>query len=106
MGNFIHAYCKNCDFKSEFNFGGDRINYRYTQNIPAISKLTNEFVVVNALDKSINLDDFILYNDENLQSSHCVKTIQSFKYVLKTDNNICPKCRFRAMFFDVKFYTD
>ena len=82
------------------------MDYKYTQNIPAIHKLTNEFVVVNVLDKSINLDDFTLYNNENLQSSHSVNTIKSFNYVLKTDNNICPKCRFRAMFFDVKFFTD
>lgn len=106
MGKYIKAYCKNCDFTSEFNFGGNRIDYKYTQNIPAINTLTNEFEVINVLDSSINIENYLLYNNENLQSSQSLNTIKTFDYILKTDNNICPKCRFRTFFFKVLMLTD
>lgn len=106
MGNVIVSKCKNCGFSNKFSYGGVKSSYKTDCPVPAINKETLEFENVNYF-KHKSSDKYLFYTDDVLKGDNENKqTFNDFNLKLNSINNYCPKCKEKALDFEVTIYTD
>lgn len=106
MGNIIATKCKSCGFSNNFNYGGVKSSYKTDCPVPAINKETLEFENVNYF-KHESSDKYLFYTDDVLKGDNENKqTINDFNLKLNSINNYCPKCKEKALTFEITMFTD
>lgn len=106
MGNVIESKCRLCDFTNQFNLGGGRFSYQTNCPVPAINKETLAFENINYLEHK-NSDKYLFYTDDVLKgNNHDNNTINNFDLELNTVNNYCPKCKEKALAFQITMLVD
>lgn len=106
MGNIISAICKDCDFKTKFNYGGNKLNFQVNCPVPAINIKTGQFENVNYKSEKNN-SNYKFYSNKELKgdNKNC-NTLDNFDLKLNTKNNYCPKCKKYSLDFNIIAYTD
>lgn len=106
MGKIIEGKCKICNFKINFNYGGNRLDYQTNYPVPAINIETGKFENINyKIEK--NNTKYKFYTQEELKGNNEENsTIISFNLELNTLNNYCPFCKNYAFDFKIKSLTD
>jgi hypothetical protein len=93
MGKHIKAKCKICNFKTGFNYGGGKYDYKTNDPVPAYNKITNELESVNYYVEKNN-PNYIFYTQIELKGNNEGKNIfRNFNLELNEVNNFCPKCK-------------
>ena len=106
MGNVISAKCRSCGFNNQFNYGGNKANYRTYCAVPAINAETLTFENVNFYEEKDNLK-YLFYTDKFLKGDNLTRsTIRNFDLELNEVNNYCPNCKQYTFDFHLKYLTD
>lgn len=106
MGKSISAQCKDCDFKTTFNYGGNKLNFQINCPVPSINIKTGQFENINYVSEKNNAN-YKFYSTKELKgdNQNC-NTLNYFDLKLNTKNNYCPKCKKNALDFNVIAYSD
>lgn len=106
MGVIVNAVGTNCDFKTTFNFGGNRFNFLENCPVPAINLNTGCFENINYKIESKN-PRYEFYSNKKLKGNNGNnQTLRSFDIYLNTKNNFCPKCKMYRFDFYQNIYVD
>ena len=108
MGKILTGECKNCNFKNEFSFGGDKRNGTTVCMLPAIDKETGEFVELNYYDSQNSESKYLFYNNEKLQTNDLVSNhrFKNYDVEINQRDNFCPKCKTYGLNFFLRYLTD
>lgn len=106
MGKFIEAKCGACNFEKEFNFGGNMLDFKTNNPVPAIHKISGKFKNVNYL-KHKEKNDYIYYFEDLLKGDNTSGyTFQDFDFFLNENGNYCPECKKFSLNFNLVAFTD
>ncbi len=106
MGYTVSAKCKNCDFKTTFDYGGGRSDFQVNCPVPAINTETGQFENINYKVEKDNLK-YKFYSDKELKGSNEDDyTLECFDLKLNTKNNYCPKCKTYNLWFQLAMFFD
>ena len=93
MGQTIKANCENCDFTTEFDFGGGMINFTFYTPVPAIEIKTGQFKNLN-YKKLEEHSNYYFYSDDKLKGDNQkAYKFQNFDLELNSKGNYCPSCK-------------
>jgi|TARA_R100001530_G_scaffold35145_1_gene27447 hypothetical protein len=106
MGSIVLAKCKICDFKTEFNYGGNKLDFQVNCPVPAINVKTGQLENINyKIEK--NNSKYKFYSNKELKGNNENNyTLDNFDLKLNTKNNYCPNCKKYSFDFQVIMLTD
>jgi hypothetical protein len=106
MGNVIKAKCTTCDFEKKFSFGGNMIDFKTNNPVPALHKESGKFKNVNYF-KTKEQENYLYYFEDVLKGENKGGyTFQNYDFLINENDNYCPKCKKFNLDFILVAFTD